>query len=185
MDSTTALIVVDVQNDFVSGSLAVPEAGEIIPVINEYIERFQKVGNLIVFSRDYHPATHKSFKTNGGLWPMHCVAGSHGADFAEGIRLPNTLILVSKAVNPDKESYSAFDGTNLIHFLKHAGTIVVVGLATDYCVKATAIDAAKSGYRVLLGVDAIKGVDINRGDVINALNEMTDAGIRSTSLKNL
>lgn len=175
-----ALIVVDMQRDFMpGGTLPVPEADTIIPTINEYIQIFKNRGGTIVATRDWHPTNHISFTTRGGPWPPHCIQGTSGAEFHPDLTLPENTIIVSKATEPDKEAYSGFDGTNLNDVLRERGVnrIFVCGVATNYCVKATAIDGVKLGYTVIVLLDAIRGIDIPPGSVDRALNEMLDMGI--------
>lgn len=174
-----ALVVVDVQRDFLpGGALPVPRGDEVVPVLNRYIELFTGKGLPVVFTRDWHPADHVSFKGRGGHWPPHCVQGTPGAEFAPGLTVPEGAIIVSKATSRDKEAYSGFDGTDLHEKLQEFGIkrIFVGGLATDYCVKATVLDGLKLGYEVYLLSDAVRGVDVNPGDSDRAIEEMASAG---------
>jgi len=183
-----ALIIVDVQRDFCSGgALPVPDGEKIIPTLNKYIEKFSKAGALIVATRDWHPPNHMSFKDYGGIWPSHCVQGTLGAEFHPDLRLPREVKVVSKATSADKEAYSGFDGTNLEKELKDAGIkrVFVGGLATDYCVKSTVLDALRLGFETFLLVDAIKGVDVNPGDSERAIEEMIRRGAKRASLNDL
>jgi len=157
----SALVVVDVQEDFCEdGALPVPGCSRIVPRINEYIATFSKLGLPIIASRDWHPPNHMSFKEFGGPWPKHCVRGTEGAAFHPDLRLPKDVVVISKATQPDKEAYSAFDGTELHYVLTLKGIkrVFVCGVATDYCVRATALDALRLGYEVVLLVDAVAGV---------------------------
>ncbi|HIP56787.1 MAG TPA: nicotinamidase [Ignisphaera aggregans] len=175
-----ALIIVDMQRDFMpGGALPVPEADTIVPIINRYIQIFENRGATVVATRDWHPVNHISFTTRGGPWPPHCIQGTSGAEFHPDLALPESTVIVSKATDPDKEAYSGFDGTNLNNILRERGVnrIFVCGVATNYCVKATAIDGIKLGYTVIVLLDAVKGIDIPPGSVDMALNEMLDAGI--------
>ena len=175
-----ALIVVDMQRDFMpGGALPVPEADTIVPTVNRYIRIFKNRGSTIVATRDWHPENHISFTTRGGPWPPHCIQGTSGAEFHPDLALPENSIVVSKATDPDKEAYSGFDGTDLNSILRERGVkrIFVCGVATNYCVKATAIDGVKLGYTVIVLLDAVKGIDIPPGSVDKALNEMLDMGI--------
>ena len=175
-----ALIVVDMQRDFMpGGALPVPEADTIVPTVNRYIQIFKNRGSTIVATRDWHPVNHISFTTRGGPWPPHCIQGTSGAEFHPDLALPENSIVVSKATDPDKEAYSGFDGTDLNSILRERGVkrIFVCGVATNYCVKATAIDGVKLGYTVIVLLDAVKGIDIPPGSVDKALNEMLDMGI--------
>ena len=180
-----ALIIVDVQRDFCSeGALPVPEGERIIPVLNKYIEKFSKAGGLIVATRDWHPPNHISFKNYGGTWPPHCIQGTPGADFHPDLKLPKESKIVSKASQADKEAYSGFDGTDLERELRDAGIrrVFVGGLATDYCVKSTVLDALNLGFETVLLLDAIKGVDVNPGDSERAIKEMLESGAKKASL---
>ncbi len=176
--STDALIVVDVQVDFCpGGSLSVPGGDEIVSVVNQLVKLFEKHGGLVIFSRDWHPKNHMSFKEQGGPWPAHCVQNTKGAEFHPEVYIPDSAIVVSKATEASKEAYSAFDDTELSETLKEAGVkrIFVCGLATDVCVKSTAIDAKKLGYEVYVIEDASRG--ITKEGIENSLEEMKKAGI--------
>jgi nicotinamidase/pyrazinamidase len=179
------LLVVDVQNDFISGSLPVPNGAEVVPVINKYIEKFPQR----IFSRDMHPANHISFIEQGGPWPPHCVAGSRGAYFHEDLNVsPADNTFVSKGVKVEKDAYSAFDDTVLEHVLFKRGIkrIFICGLATDYCVKASVLDALKiNGISVYLLTDAIRAVNVNPGDGEKAIEEMVEAGAIPMSIHKL
>lgn len=169
-----ALIIVDLQNDFCpGGALAVPGGDEIIPVVNNLAGRFNKV----FATQDWHPPDHISFKEQGGIWPPHCVAGTRGANLHSGLVLGDA-IYIKKGTDPKKEAYSGFQGTDLAQMFRDAGIrrVFVTGLATDYCVKATALDALKSGLNVIVVADAIRGVDVNPGDSRAALDEVRKAG---------
>ncbi|AMQ18929.1 nicotinamidase [Thermococcus peptonophilus] len=172
-----ALIVVDMQRDFMPrGALPVPEGDTIIPKCNEYIRKFKEKGALIVATRDWHPPNHISFKERGGPWPPHCVQNTPGAEFV--VDLPEDAVIISKATEPDKEAYSGFEGTNLAEILRENGVekVYICGVATEYCVKATALDAAKHGFETYLLSDAVKG--INPEDEKKALEEMKKAGVK-------
>ena len=174
-----ALLVVDVQNDFLpGGNLAVANGDAVIGPLNRCIEIFHPRGLPIYATRDWHPADHCSFQAQGGPWPVHCVAGSHGAEFASDLGLPAFAMPVSKATEKDRDAYSGFDGTNLDFQLKMYGTkrIFVGGLATDYCVLATVRDALKLGFEVYLLTDAIRAVDAHQGDGEKAMAEMVALG---------
>lgn len=184
---TDALIVVDVQNDFCpGGALAVEEGDAIIPVINELVDRFLSAKALVAYSRDWHPADHASFVAQGGPWPPHCVAGTKGAAFHAELKVPLHPLIISKACG-EQEALSAFDGTELGRKLTGQGIerVFIVGLATDYCVKATALDARSLGLETYVVSDAVKGVNVDRGDDARALEEIRDRGglvIDSSSL---
>jgi nicotinamidase/pyrazinamidase len=172
-----ALIVVDMQRDFMpGGALPVPEGDKIIPRCNEYIEEFKRKGAMIVATRDWHPPNHISFKERGGPWPAHCVQNTPGAEFV--VDLPEDAVIISKATEPDKEAYSGFEGTNLAEILRKAGVkrVYICGVATEYCVKATALDALRHGFEVYLLRDAVKGIKLE--DEARALEELKRAGVK-------
>ncbi len=174
-----ALIVVDVQRDFLpGGALGVPEGDAVVPVINRCVARFQAAGLPVVASRDWHPQGHCSFAEQGGPWPPHCVAGTPGAELADALELPADCLLVSKATTEEKDAYSAFEGTDLAERLRDLGVtrVFVGGLATDYCVLNTALDARKHGFRVVLLEDAVRAVDVQPGDGERALGRMRESG---------
>ncbi len=174
-----ALIVVDVQKDFLpGGSLAVPRGDEVVPVLNRYMEIFSSRGLPVFATRDWHPPEHCSFTEQGGPWPPHCVAGSEGAAFAADLHLPADAVIISKATEPERDAYSGFQGTDLAQRLREAGVrrVFVGGLATDYCVLNTVRDALAEGFEVVLLEDAIRAVDVQPGDGERAVKEMLDAG---------
>ena len=184
----SALIVVDMQNDFLpGGSLEVPNSDTIIPVINEYIKFFEKEGALVVYTRDWHPENHISFKENGGIWPKHCVQNTKGAEFHKDVYLPKDYLIISKAFEPNIEAYSAFENTNLHLELqkRNIKNLYVCGVATDYCVLQTVLSALELGYNVWLLVDAIKGVDINPNDSEEAIKKMINKGVELLVLDQL
>ena len=175
-----ALVVVDMQVDFMpGGALPVPGGDEVVDMVNEYVELFTRAGATVVFTRDWHPPNHVSFKTRGGPWPPHCVQGTPGASFHPKLRVPTDALIVSKATDPDREAYSGFEGTELDAELRRRGVrrVFVCGVATDYCVKATALDAARLGYQVFLLADAVRGVNVPPNSVQRAIEEMLDAGV--------
>jgi len=184
----SALIVVDVQNDFIpGGALPVPEGDKVVEPLNKYMEMFRRQGLPIVATRDWHPPNHMSFKEYGGIWPPHCIQNSWGAEFHPDLHLPRDTIIISKATEPDKEAYSGFEGTNLHNILKDKGVrrVFVGGLATDYCVKNTVLDALKLGYETILLMDAIRGVDVNEGDSERAITEMITNGAIGISMEDI
>lgn len=156
----SALIVVDMQNDFISGSLAVPGAHEIIKPVNDLIMLFYSQQLPLVFTADGHVQQHPSFIPQGGKWPPHCVLGTAGADIHYGIFIPMDSTLIRKGLI--SEAYSGFEGTELDIRLKaqRVESVYICGLAFDYCVKATAIDARKLGYKTTVVNDATKYVDV-------------------------
>ncbi len=179
-----ALIVVDVQNDFCpGGSLAVPEGHIVVPVLNEYMARAADAGIPIFASRDWHPEHTRHFAAHGGPWPPHCVQGTPGAEFHPALRLPPGTVVVSKGMSAEDQGYSALeavlpDGQPLADALRARGVrhVYVGGLATDYCVRATVLDALKEGFATSVLVDASRPVDVQPGDGERALNEMLAAG---------
>ena len=174
-----ALIVVDVQNDFCEGgSLAVPGGEDVVPVINGLVQYCESRQIPMFFSRDWHPENHISFKEQGGPWPPHCVQGQKGAAFHPELYIPSSAAVISKATSPDKDAYSAFDGTELLEILRGQSIlrVFICGLATDYCVKSTALDALKEGFEVFIVTDGIKGVNVQPDDSSRALEELDQQG---------
>lgn len=174
-----ALILVDVQLDFLpGGSLAVPHGDEVVPALNRYIAAFRRLTFPVVATRDWHPPDHCSFRSRGGPWPPHCVAGTDGARFAPLLDIPCEARIVSKATTRDKDAYSGFEDTDLDNWLKRAGArrLFVGGLATDYCVLNTVRDARRLGYGVFLLLDAVRAVDVAAGDGERAIGEMRRLG---------
>jgi nicotinamidase/pyrazinamidase len=179
-----ALIVVDVQNDFCpGGSLAVAEGDEVVPILNRYIKKFAELGLPIFATRDWHPQKTRHFNTDGGPWPPHCIQGTEGGKFHPRLVLGDDVIVVSKGMDPDADSYSGFqavDGNHvqLAELLRERGVerIFVGGLATDYCVKATVIDGLGEGFQVVLLEDAVRGVNLKPNDATQAIEEMVRAG---------
>ena len=180
-----ALIVVDMQNDFLpGGSLAVPHGDEVVPALNRYLSAFSARELPVYATRDWHPANHCSFKAQGGPWPPHCVAGTHGAQFAAGLKFPSGTMIISKATKPDKDAYSGFEGTDLDASLRarKIKRLFVGGLATDYCVLNTVRDARRLDYDVYLLSDAIRAVNINPDDGPKAEAEMQHLGAKPITL---
>lgn len=180
-----ALIIVDVQNDFLpGGSLAVPHGDEVLTVLNGYIALFRQAHLPIVATRDWHPPEHCSFQAQGGPWPPHCVAGSRGAGFAVMLELPCESIIISKGTAADRDAYSGFEGTELDGLLRKASVtrVFVGGLATDYCVLNTVLDALRLGYDAILLTDAVRAVDVRPGDGERAIDDMLNAGAIAVTL---
>ncbi len=180
-----ALIIVDVQNDFLQGgSLAVKHGEQVAPALNRYIALFQAKGLPIFATRDWHPANHCSFREHGGMWPPHCVAGTPGADFSAQLELPSGTHIISKATLPEQEAYSAFEGTDLDRQLRAAGVqrLFVGGLATDYCVLHTVKDARLHNYQTFLLTDAVRAVNMRAEDGRQALEEMLRLGAQMTEI---
>jgi len=184
MQAKDALIIVDVQNDFCpGGSLAVSRGDEVVPVLNRVIERFTKTGMPIFATRDWHPERTSHFKDHGGPWPAHCVQGTTGAEFHPSLKLGDGVVMVSKGMAADEDSYSGFQaidatGTPLAELLRRNGIerIFVGGLATDYCVKQTVLDGLKEGFKVVLLNDSIRAVNLSPQDGELAIHEMVKAG---------
>jgi nicotinamidase/pyrazinamidase len=188
-DARTALIVVDVQNDFAdpAGSLAVSGAADIIPTINHEIAAARTAGALVVFTQDWHPPSTPHFAKDGGIWPVHCVADSWGAALYPGLDAPDDAPRVRKGANGE-DGYSGFTmrdpvtgettPTELEGLLRDRDVdrVVVCGLATDYCINATALDARRLGLQTFVALDAMRAVDLKAGDGDRAIGEMTDAG---------
>jgi nicotinamidase/pyrazinamidase len=180
-----ALVLVDVQRDFLPGGrLAVEGADRIVPVLNRYLRIAARRGAPIFLTRDWHPPEHGSFDERGGPWPSHCVAGTSGADFPEDLEIPPGSVVISKGLHPEHDAYSGFDGTDLDEKLRALGIgrILIAGIATDYCVLNTVRDARAKGYGVTLLTDAIRAVDVRPGDGERALAEMTDRGAQIREL---
>ena len=176
-----ALLVIDVQNDFTpGGALGVPAGDEILPRVNELIAsgRFDRV----LATRDSHPPDHGSFATEQppGPWPVHCVAGTHGAELHAELDRAGIDTIVDKGQDRATEGYSGFDATGLEQTLRDAGidAVTVVGLATDYCVRATALDALREGFAVTVDAAGTRPVDVQPGDGEQALQEIRAAGGR-------
>jgi nicotinamidase/pyrazinamidase len=177
--NSDALLITDIQKDFLpGGALPVADGDEIIPVLNEYAKRFEDAKAYVFASRDWHPPNHISFKEQGGPWPSHCVQNTEGAKFSPDLRLPVGTSLISKATDPNHESYSVFDGTNFANELQVHGVtrLFVGGLATDYCVVNTVLDACKLGYGVVVLMDATLGINVKPNDADKAVETMTMAG---------
>jgi len=177
LDPTDALLIVDVQADFLpGGALAVPAGDEVVPILRRAAAEFARAGLPVVASRDWHPPDHCSFHDRGGPWPPHCVAGTKGAELDSGLDLAEDALVVDKATTAKKDAYSAFDGTGLSDWLSARGVrhVWVGGLATEYCVLNTARDAIANGFRVTLLKDAIRAIDHADGD--RAIAELNSLG---------
>ncbi|MFB3888751.1 MAG: nicotinamidase [Candidatus Bathyarchaeia archaeon] len=183
--SQDALIVTDIQLDFLpGGALPVAEGDLLVPVINDYVRIFEKAKSKVIASRDWHPANHMSFTAQGGPWPSHCVQDSDGAKFHPDLKLPKDVLVVSKATDPAKEAYSVFDGTGLAETLRSLGVtrLFFCGLATDYCVVNSVLDARRLGLDTFVLVDATRGINVKPGDVERALDAMVKNGAVLVSL---
>ena len=173
-----ALLVVDVQNDFCpGGTLAVPNGDKVIPPLNKLIDEFLERGDPVYLTRDWHPPTTKHFTDRGGTWPVHCVQNTTGAEFHPELRRDPRIKVISKGLG-DTDGYSAFDETDLAKQLQREGVeeLVVGGLATDYCVKSTVLDAIKNGFEVKAVEAAMRAVELQPGDGEKAIEQMREAG---------
>ncbi len=185
----TVLLVIDVQNDFCAGgALAVPGGDAVVGPLNRLIDACHAARIPVFASRDWHPPVTAHFKDYGGVWPIHCVAGTDGAAFHPELRLPPDACVISKGEAPGIDGYSAWDGhltsgRCLAAELRGIGVehLCVGGLATDYCVRSSVLDALKDGFRVLLATDAVAAVDLRAGDGKRALDEMRSAGADLTT----
>lgn len=190
MAKTAALLIVDVQNDFCpGGALAVPGGDRVAPPLSLLAEHFAAAGLPVLASRDWHPPETKHFKDSGGMWPPHCIQNTPGAEFHPDLRLPEGTLVISKGSSPDSDSYSAFDGQSadgksLGETLAalQVNHLYVGGLATDYCVSASVLDARKLGFEVTLLTDAVAAVEIVAGDSAKALEVMKRAGVRFSTV---
>ncbi|MCD2516608.1 isochorismatase family protein [Massilia sp. G4R7] len=174
-----ALLIVDMQNDFLpGGSLGVPEGDRVIDPINTLIELYAGRGLPVYASRDWHPGDHCSFSAQGGPWPPHCVADTAGAAFSNALRLPENAIVVSKAVTAAEDAYSAFNGTGLARAMLAEGInrVTVCGLATDYCVLNTVLDGIEAGFEILLALEGTRAVEVTAGDGDRAIARMLTRG---------
>lgn len=192
IDPQSALIIVDLQNDFCpGGSLAVPDADAIVPVVRILLDTFLQHRRPIAFTRDHHPANHISFVSRGGPWPPHCVPGTPGFDFHPKVPVPAEAAHFFKGWDPDRDAYSGFEGTlvgpggeltglGLADWLRQnqVTTVYVAGLATDYCVRATVLDALAAGFSTFVVTDAVRGVNLSPGDSDRALADMAEKGAR-------
>ncbi|HEY9403141.1 MAG TPA: nicotinamidase [Pyrinomonadaceae bacterium] len=187
MNNNSALILIDIQNDFCpGGSLAVKEGDAVVPLVNE----LQKHFDLIVATKDWHPVGHSSFAS---LWPPHCVQGTAGAEFVAGLDTSRVARVFLKGTDVEIDSYSGFfdnehrRATGLGDYLKERGVsdVFIAGLATDYCVKFSALDARMLGFDTTVVADACRGVEVHEGDTARAIEEMAAAGVRITESRRL
>lgn len=184
MKQASALLIVDVQIDFCpGGALAVPQGDLIVPVINRCIDRCAHRGMPVIATRDWHPPRTSHFREFGGIWPVHCVENSQGARFHPELQLPPEAIVVSKGMDPERDDYSAFfaadsRGVPLARLLAERGVrhLYIAGMATDYCVKESALEALRQGLEITVISDGIKGVDLREGDSERAMAEIIAAG---------
>lgn len=189
-DSNTALVVVDVQNDFAdpSGSLTVAGGESVIDYINDQIDLARAAGATIAYSRDWHPESTPHFEKDGGIWPVHCVAGTRGAEFHPALKLIDDSVRIKKGTSGE-DGYSAFSmrdpetgaesATGLANELEERAVrkVVVVGLALDYCVKETALDSVREGFETVLLADGTRPVNLATGDGARAVADLVRAGV--------
>ena len=193
MKTTHALVIVDVQNDFCTGgTLPVPEGEMIISVLNKYITLFTKRELPVFATRDWHPENTMHFQKFGGKWPVHCVQNTWGAKFHPDLKLPPQTVIISAGISPQQEGYSGFEGTDpqgkpFYEVLKEKNVkeISLGGLATEYCVKFTTLNALEYGFTVNLLSDAIKGINLLPTDSQEAINEMEKHGAAIVTIDNL
>jgi len=188
-----ALILNDIQNDFCpGGALAVPQGDKIVSVANQYIKIFLKKKYPIFACRDWHPRKTSHFKTYGGVWPVHCIRNTKGARFHPGLKVPRSAIAVYKGENPHADCYSAFDAIDrkkrslksLLEKFK-VSEIFICGLATDYCIKSSVLDARKLGFSIYVLKDAIQGVNLKKDDSKKAIRQMMRQGAKLITLRQL
>jgi nicotinamidase/pyrazinamidase len=183
-ESDSALVIVDVQRDFCpGGSLAVAKGDQVVPPLNAAAAAFAAAGRPVIATRDWHPPRTIHFQAYGGPWPPHCVQGTPGAEFHPALRLPASAIVVSSGMGENEDGYSAFEaedasGRPVADLLRDLGVrrLYVGGLATDYCVKASVLDAREQGFEVTVLEDAVRGVNVQPGDDARALDAMRAAG---------
>ncbi|WP_085812889.1 isochorismatase family protein [Geoanaerobacter pelophilus] len=193
MQRRGALLVVDAQVDFCpGGALPVPRGDLVVQALNRYLDLFKQRSAPIFASRDWHPKKSKHFKESGGEWPAHCVQGTLGAEFHPALMLPGDTIVISKGMAPWDDGYSAMqgvteNGTPFIMLLRRMelDRLYVGGLATDFCVRQTVLEALKAGFSVTLLTDAIGGVDLRPGDSDRAVAEMVHSGADVTTLASI
>jgi nicotinamidase/pyrazinamidase len=170
-----ALLIIDFQNDFTSGgALEVPEGDEIAGPVKKLADRL----GLAFATRDWHPPDHASFETQGGPWPVHCVQGTHGAELHPAMEDVEVDAIVDVGRGRDDQGYSGFEKSDLAQLMRDRDVdeVYVCGLATDYCVRASAIDACREGFDVTVVRDAVRGVEVNPGDSNRAFEDMREAG---------
>jgi nicotinamidase/pyrazinamidase len=188
LTSNDALLLADIQSDFLpGGALGISGGGEILSVLSKYIRRFHTHRLPIFLTRDWHPPNHCSFRDQGGPWPIHCVAGTPGSLPPAGFDVPASAVIIYKAIDPDREAYSAFHRTALDRHLRALGVrrLFIGGLATDYCVLHTATDALSLGYAVCLLLDGITAVNVHPDDGRLAEQDMLRLGATPVRLETL
>lgn len=188
LTSNDALLIADIQGDFLpGGALGISSSDEIVPVLLDYIRRFHTRRLPIFLTRDWHPSNHCSFRDQGGPWPVHCVAGTAGSLPPAGFEVPTSAVIIYKAIDPDREAYSAFHRTSLDRHLRAIGVrrLFIGGLATDYCILHTVTDALLLGYAVCLLLDGIKAVNVQPDDGLRAEQDMLRLGAMPVRLETL
>jgi nicotinamidase/pyrazinamidase len=188
LEDGDALLIVDVQNDFLpGGALPVRGGDQVAPILSRYLKLFAWRNLPVYATRDWHPPLHCSFRAQGGPWPPHCVAGTAGAKFCTALRLPPATVIISKASDREQDAYSGFEHTELHERLRAARIrrLFVGGLATDYCVLNTVRDAIRLGYVVFLLGDAIRAVEVDRGDGQRAEDEMIERGAQRITVERI
>lgn len=181
-----ALLIIDFQNDFLPGGcLGVSGGDAAVHVLNRYIASFHGRGLPVIVTRDWHPPNHCSFEVRGGVWPPHCIAGTHGAAFPSNLRLPCDSIIISKATTSEQEAYSGFESTDLCARLRDLGVrrLFVSGVGTEYSVYLTVRDALRLGFRIVVLEDAVCAVDLAAGDGERALENMRRLGAQLVRLE--
>ncbi|HMK85690.1 MAG TPA: isochorismatase family protein [Steroidobacteraceae bacterium] len=179
LEQGDALVVVDVQRDFLpGGSLPVPDGKHVISPLNAYMAAFAARGLPIFVTRDWHPPDHCSFRGAGGRWPPHCVQGTAGAEWPAELCIPPEAHVISKATEKNAEAYSGFSGTSLATLLRdlHVRRLFIGGLATDYCVHDTALDARSHGFEVVILGEAVRAVNAKPDDAARAIEDMIAHG---------
>jgi nicotinamidase/pyrazinamidase len=185
VEPTDALLIVDVQNTFCpGGNLPVTEGDAVVPPLNKAMPLF---AGRVWATQDWHPSNHCSFQAQGGIWPVHAVQHTYDAALHPDLNRAGIDHLVQKGTLSDSDAYSGFEGTDLAAQLHDAGIkrVFVGGLATDYCVKASALDARKAGFEVVLLTDAARAVNVNPGDGDKAIEEMQENGCAATTTTEL
>jgi nicotinamidase/pyrazinamidase len=175
-----ALLIIDFQNDFTPGGALAVEGGD---EIGEPIRRLAPNFDVVAATRDWHPPDHASFETEGGPWPAHCMQGTHGAELHQAMEDVDVDFVVDVGREREDEGYSGFEKSDLAEQLRERGVerVAVCGLATDYCVRASAIDACREGFDVTVVEDAIRAVNLDPGDGERAIEDMKEAGVKLVS----
>ena len=186
--SKDALIIADIQNDFLpGGTLGIKDSDEIIPILNEYAKIFKAAKSKIIASKDWHPPNHISFVTQGGPWKPHCIQNTKGAELSPTLKLPEGTLAILKATDPAEEAYSVFEGTGLGEQLRAQGItrIFIGGIATDYCILNSVLDARKFGLEAVVLMDGTRGINVKPGDVEKAIDMMRTNGAKQIILSDL